>query len=378
LQDSNRRKDEFLATLAHELRNPLAPIRTAAELLGRPGLSPEQLAWCSGVIGRQSATMALLLDDLLDVARITSGRLGLKKAYVTPRSVVESAVETVRHLLEEKRHALELLLPEGLPLLEADPLRAAQILTNLLTNAAKYTDSGGRIRVEARAQGACVRFDVTDNGVGIAREAIGSVFEMFRQVKATLHRAEGGLGIGLALSRGLAELHGGHLEAFSAGLGRGSTFSLTLPASDAAARMAVVESSAQSGPGVAAARLRVLVVDDNVDAATSFAMLLDLEGYAVQIAYGGVEALAIAAVQRPDAVFLDVGMPGLNGYEVVARMRAEAWGREIFIVATTGWGQEEDRRRALAEGFDAHLTKPVDPEAAVGLLRRRWPRRARN
>jgi PAS domain S-box-containing protein len=371
LRQADRRKDEFLATLAHELRNPLAPIRTAAHLLGRAGLDEERIAWCGDLIRRQSQTMAMLLDDLLDVSRITSGRLELRRAYVGARGLVDAAVETARPLIDAKRHALELALPPDLPLLDADPLRVVQILTNLLTNAAKYTDPGGRIRLAAAAAGDQVCFEVSDNGVGIASDQLPDIFEMFRQVKGTLERSEGGLGIGLALTRGLVELHGGRIEAFSDGPGRGARFRVMLPAAvpQAARRGADGEDAGNSAD--APPRRKVLVADDNTDAADSLAVMLEIEGYEVHVAHDGLQALDLAERMRPDAALLDIGMPGVDGYGVASRLRSQAWGGELTLVATTGWGQAEDKRRAMAAGFDEHLTKPVNPESVLRILRER-------
>ncbi len=370
LHRADRRKDEFLATLAHELRNPLAPIRTAAHLLGRAGLDEERIAWCGDLIRRQSQTMAMLLDDLLDVSRITSGRLELRRAHVGVRGLVDAAVETARPLIDAKRHALELALPAQMPLLNADPLRVVQILTNLLTNAAKYTDPGGGIRLAAGANQGQVWFEVSDNGVGIAPDQLPDIFEMFRQVKGTLERSEGGLGIGLALTRGLVELHGGRIQAFSDGPGRGASFRVSLPAAPDASRQAA---HAEDGGGSAdeLPRRKVLVADDNTDAAESLAVVLEIEGYEVHVAHDGLQALDLAERMRPDAALLDIGMPGVDGYGVASRLRSQAWGGELTLVATTGWGQTEDKRRAMAAGFDEHLTKPVNPESVLRILRER-------
>ncbi|AKJ27550.1 chemotaxis protein methyltransferase CheR [Caldimonas brevitalea] len=370
LRQADRRKDEFLATLAHELRNPIAPIRTAAHLLSKPSLGADQIAFCCDLIQRQSKTMALLLDDLLDVSRITSGKLTLRKAYVGIEAVVDAALETARPLLESKRHTLTVSMPEHAPQLDVDPLRVAQVLTNLLTNAAKYTDPGGSIRLEVALQDGRVEFRVIDNGVGIGADMLPSLFEMFHQAPGTLDRAQGGLGIGLALSRGLAELHGGTLDASSPGPGLGATFRLSLPVTAAAVPVTTAGApGAPRGDAVAApTRTRVVVADDNIDAAKTLALLLDLEGYEVHVAHDGMQAVELAARVRPQAAFLDIGMPKLDGYGAAAALRREAWGRDLLLVATTGWGQEDDRRRALAAGFDAHLTKPIDPDAAAALL----------
>jgi two-component system CheB/CheR fusion protein len=372
LHAADRRKDEFVATLAHELRNPLAPIRTAAHLLGRANISPERLAWCGELIRRQSQTMALLLDDLLDVARITSGRLELRRAYVSPASVAASAVETARPLIDSKQHRLEIDVPEDLPLLDVDPLRVAQILTNLLTNAAKYTDPHGLIHIGAHALvDGQVEFEVRDNGVGIAPDVLPSIFEMFRQVQTTMDRSEGGLGIGLALTRGLVQLHGGSIEAHSDGLGRGSRFTVRLPVAQEAPHRAERRSPSRATGAPPPERRTVLVADDNVDAAKALGMMLELEGYDVHVAHDGLHAFDLAQRLQPNAALLDIGMPGLNGYEVATRIRQQAWGDDVALAATTGWGQEEDQRRAMAAGFDWHLTKPVNPAQVLSWLRRR-------
>ena len=373
LREADRRKDEFLATLAHELRNPLAPIRTAAHLLDRPGIPPDRVAWCSDLIRRQSRTMAVLLDDLLDVSRITGGLLDLKRSCVSVRSVVDSAVETAQPLIDARRHVLEVSLPPGLPLIDVDPLRVSQILTNLLTNAAKYTDAGGRLRLEARPAGNEVEFEVSDNGIGIAPESLTDIFKMFRQVHGTADRSGGGLGIGLALTKGLVEMHGGHIEAHSDGLQRGSTFRVRLPAGTEFAQD--MNRGATSGRDTTEGETScsVLVVDDNADAARTLAMVLEVEGYEVHMAHDGVRALDLAERVRPQVALLDIGMPGLDGYRLASRLRTQPWGTTIMLIATTGWGQAEDKRRAVAAGFDAHFTKPVNPEAVLSLLRERLP-----
>ncbi len=365
LQSADRRKDEFLAVLAHELRNPLAPIRTAAHLLSKADLAHDRIVWCGEVIQRQARTMALLLDDLLDVARITSGKLQLKKALVSIGAVVDAALETARPLIDAKRHALDVYMADGSVVFEADPLRIAQVLTNLLTNAAKYTAPGGRIQLNIDASATSIRFEVVDTGLGFAPEMLSSIFEMFQQVKGTLDSAEGGLGIGLALSRGLIELHGGQIEAFSAGLGQGATFRIVLPTGAAASSVPTIEQGPASGSG---SGRRILVADDNKDGAESLAMYLDMMGYEVHVAHDGLHALDLAGRIKPDVAVLDIGMPGLTGYEVAARLRSQAWATGMVLIATTGWGQDEDKRRAAQAGFDAHVTKPIDPDSVLALI----------
>ena len=373
LRAADRRKDEFLATLAHELRNPLAPIRQAAAMASHAGTTPEQVAWCHAVIERQTAHMARLLDDLLDVSRITRGRLEVRPERVALRAIVDAAVETARPAIDSHRHSLQVELPAEVLWLDADALRIAQVLGNLLTNAAKYTAPQGEIRLAAERAGDQVVVRVTDNGIGLAADDLPRIFEMFAQVKPTLDRKESGLGIGLALSKALVELHGGTLEVRSAGLGRGSEFIVRLGL--AAANAPAPESAAGEAPaGAAAARpvrpVRVLLADDNRDACDSLEMLLTLEKHEVRVAYDGTSALAAMAEFRPELALLDIGMPGMNGYELAAKIREQSWGAEIYLVALTGWGQEDDRRRAIDAGFDEHLVKPVDFDEVSALCGR--------
>jgi two-component system CheB/CheR fusion protein len=369
LREADRRKDEFLATLAHELRNPLAPIRSAARILASPRLGERELAWSRDVIGRQVQHMARLLDDLLDISRITRGRFELRRGRVGLAAVVDAAVETARPLLDARRHALRVALPERPVVVDADPVRLAQVLANLLTNAAKYTDPGGHVALEATVEGPDLRIAVRDDGIGLASDALARVFEMFSQVTSALDRSEGGLGIGLALVRGLVELHGGRVHAHSAGPGRGSEFVVTLPLPPEPPPARETAPVAVATPAV---RRRVVVADDNRDAAESLRLLLELAGHEVRVARDGPGALEVAAEFRPDTLLLDIGMPGLNGYEVARRLRAEPWGRDMVLVAITGWGQEQDKELAKAAGFDHHLTKPVDPERFEALLAGRY------
>ncbi len=367
LKEADRRKDEFLATLAHELRNPLAPIRTAAAIAGMPTATPAQVRWSYQLIERQVKHMGLLLDDLLDVSRITRGKLTLHPARVTLREMVHAAIETARPQIEGRRHALEVALPEDELALEADPLRLAQVLSNLLTNAAKYTEPGGRIGVSARRATDLVEITVTDTGMGIAPDQLERVFEMFTQLHPASHLGDGGLGIGLALARGLVELHGGSLEAKSDGIGLGAQFIVRLPLPQLEAAR---QPPAPRAAVVTTASQRILVVDDNVNAADSLATLLRLQGHVVRTAYEGEAALSVAAAFRPDYVLLDLGMPRMDGFEVARRLRAMEHGAGAIIVAITGWGQEADRMRSNAAGFDYHLTKPVGPEVLAEVLQR--------
>ena len=364
LREADHRKDVFLATLAHELRNPLSPIRNAAQMLASEKLGPEQLEWARSVIQRQVKHMALLLDDLLDVARITQGKLELKKQQLALNSVVDSAVEAARPLLDRKRHRFTVALPSEPITLDADPLRLSQVLSNLLTNAAKYTDAGGDISLSGRVEGGRLCLSIKDNGIGIPSESLDSIFAMFSQIESTAARSEGGLGIGLALVNGLVELHGGTVEAKSEGMGQGSEFTVRLP---------VVSSGSVSTPmpdttGAAGIGRRILVADDNQDAADSLAMILEMSGHDVRVARDGRAALSLAQTFRPDTALLDIGMPQLNGYEVARALRQEPWGTRITLIALTGWGQESDRQKAIDAGFDRHLTKPIDPDALESLL----------
>jgi PAS domain S-box-containing protein len=364
LQETDRRKDEFIATLSHELRNPLAPIRTAAKIIASPHLAPDQLERAQMIIERQVTHMALLLDDLLDIARITQGKLRLKKEPVALSDVAEAAMEAARPLLDEKSHHVSVKLPAEAIWLEADPLRLAQILSNLLINAAKYSNPGSHIEVEATHQAGRLSISVKDNGLGLAAESINGIFEMFSQIEGIEGRSEGGLGIGLALVKGLTELHGGTVEARSAGLGQGSEFIVQLPASKNPSLLPRVSNTAHAS----AQRRRVLIVDDNRDAAESLSMLLELSGHEVRVAHLGQTALSLAQSLRPDIALLDIGMPDLSGYEVARALRLEPWATDLQLIALTGWGQDEDRRRALEAGFDYHLTKPVDLDQLQHLM----------
>ncbi len=368
LRDADRRKDEFLATLAHELRNPLAPIRNAAELLRLPKIDDRQREWARDVITRQVKRMGLLLDDLLDVSRITRQRLVLKKERVSLASVVSTAIETVRPMIDAKHHSLQVSLPPAPVEFDADPLRLSQALSNLLHNAAKYTDPGGLIRLNAEAEAGELRITVSDSGIGIDPKVLPTIFEMFAQIDSPIDRAEGGLGIGLALVRGLVALHGGTVEAASAGAGHGSTFIIRLPC----LRIGGHESPAVvGGEGAQTAKApicRILVADDNVDAAESLALVMRMWNHHVCVAHTGAAALEMALTERPQVCILDIGMPGMTGYEVAARIRSQPWGADTVLFALTGWGQSEDVELAKAAGFDEHMTKPVDLVRLAELL----------
>jgi PAS domain S-box-containing protein len=366
LREANRRKDEFLALLAHELRNPLAPIRYALAVNRNSGRTAEQRRQAEEVIERQVTHMSRLLDDLLDVSRITRGTLELKKAPTELSAVIAAAIETARPMLTLKHHMLSVELPEEPVRLDADAVRLAQVFSNLLINAAKYTDQGGHVRLEARREGEDVAVSIRDNGIGIAAEMLPRLFTMFTQASTAATRAEGGLGVGLSLVRGLVTLHGGTVVARSEGPGRGSEFLVHLPTGIAAAERTLRPAPEKHVRGEG---LKILVVDDNRDAADTCAMLLEISGHHVQTAYTGHEALELAESFAPHVVLLDIGLPDLSGYDLAQQVRESPWGRDLTLVAVTGWGQEEDRRRALAAGFDHHLVKPIAAEGLEELLR---------
>lgn len=362
LQESNRRKDEFLATLAHELRNPLAPLRSALEVLHRHP-SPEIVDQMRTMMQRQVSHMVRLVDDLLDVSRISRNMLELRREWSALAPIVAVAVETAQPLIDRAGHRLELRLPAESPLVWVDAARLAQVVANLLNNAAKYTPAGGWIRLEAGIDGEQLWIAVRDNGLGLAPELCDKVFDLFVQAP---HRKESreGLGIGLTLVRRLVELHGGSVAVTSEGEGRGCEFRIVLPrgASRPAPRDAAAAPRTLPSPG-----LRVLVVDDNRDAAIALASLLEAEGLAVRIAHSGREAIESAACETPDAVILDLGMPDVDGYEAATRIR-DALAPPPLLIAVSGWGQDEDRRRSAAAGFDHHLVKPADGAAILEAL----------
>jgi PAS domain S-box-containing protein len=369
LRETDQRKDEFLATLAHELRNPLAPIRQATIISMSPGASDEQKQWSHEVITRQVRHMSLLLDDLLDISRITRGTLELRTEMADLAEVVEAAIETSRPVIDSKLHSLQLDLPAEPTHFAADPLRLAQVLSHLLTNAAKYTDPRGRIQVRATADDRNVEISVTDSGVGLTQDALSAVFTMFSQVRSTQDRSEGGLGIGLALSKGVVELHGGTIEARSAGPGKGSEFIVRLPRRTVAGSLAPTTATAPAQGH----KQRVLIADDNRDAADSISMLLQMAGHEVTVAYDGQQALESIETLRPEVALLDIGMPGLDGFEVARRVRLDARITNTLLIAVTGWGQASDKARALAAGFDLHFTKPVEPATLIELLGKKLP-----
>ncbi len=358
LKEADRRKDEFLALLAHELRNPLAPIRTGVELMRLAGNDPAIVEEVRTTMERQSQQMVRLIDDLLDVSRITRGTLELRKSRVELSAVVESAVETVGPIIREMGHELHVDLPKQPIVAEGDPARLSQVISNLLNNAAKYMPRGGRIDLSAKRHRSTVTISVKDQGIGIAPEMINRIFDMFIQVDDSLDRAQGGLGIGLTLVKRLVEMHGGTVKARSAGVNQGSEFTVRLPI--------VVELLGQphesNGQHVApSGKRRVLIVDDNESAAHVLGMLLKALGNEVQTAFDAIYAIELAEHFRPDVVLLDLGMPKMNGYEAARHIRSQPWGKTMVLAALTGWGQEDDKRRTREAGFDHHFVKPVDP-----------------
>ncbi len=324
------------------------------------------------MISRQVHHMSLLLEDLLDISRITRGTLALRTEMIELSDVVQAAVEAARPTIDAKRHVFSMDMPAETVRFLGDPLRLAQVLSNLLTNAAKYTDPEGRVRLRAACTTETITLSVTDTGVGISADAITGVFGMFSQVTSSRDRSEGGLGIGLALAKGLVELHGGEIEARSAGPGHGSEFTVRLPLRSASvvARKQTISSSSPRPVS-----RRVLIADDNRDAAESLAMLLRMDGHDVKVVHSGKEALAAFSVMQPEVALLDVGMPELNGYEVARRVRQGSLGRAVILIAVTGWGQDKDKAQALAAGFNHHFTKPIEPDRLRDLL---GPERLRN
>jgi signal transduction histidine kinase/CheY-like chemotaxis protein len=370
LREADRRKDEFLATLAHELRNPLAPIRNAVRLLEAPEATERDRHWSREVIARQVQRMALLLDDLLEVSRITRGRVELKREQVELAALASAAIETARPLIDAKQQMLELVLPEDPLNIFADPLRLSQALSNLLMNAAKYTAAGGCIKMRAALESDALTLSVSDTGVGFDEAVVPKMFEMFSQIHTGVDRAEGGLGIGLALAKGLIDLHGGTVSATSPGPGRGGEFTIRLPRSVVVMRDPVSEGAVPMPKSPRPSRLKVLVADDNQDAADGLAILLRMSDYEVHVAHSGADALIIAAREQPKAAILDIGMPGVTGYEVAQNIRQQRWGRDALLLAVTGWGHQSDIEKTRAAGFDHHLTKPVAPGIVENLLKR--------
>jgi PAS domain S-box-containing protein len=368
LKQADRIKDEFLATLSHELRNPLVPIRNAAQLLKLAELPDADARWSRDVIERQVFIIARLLDDLLDVSRITRGKLELRREIVALSSIVDSAVETSKPLIDTAGVKLHLAVPSEPIFVDADPVRIAQVLSNLLNNASRYTDRGGEIWLTLKSDGKEASISVKDTGIGIEADVLPGIFEMFSQAKPALERSRGGLGIGLALVRGVVELHSGKIQAKSEGSGRGSEFIVTLPTVAAPSPSNNDKSAPDSSQTTREAKCRVLVAEDNADAAESLVRLLRLNGHDVQAAYDGRQAIAEAEKFKPTVALLDIGLPDLTGYDVARHVRSQDWGKEMVLVALTGWGQEEDKRRTREAGFDQHIVKPVDPMLLLKML----------
>lgn len=368
LGDAVRTKDHFLAVLSHELRNPLAALSTGLQLLKLARPDPAVAEGSRAMMERQVKQLVRLVDDLLDVSRITTGKLALRKERVDLAAVLAAAVEASRPVIDGGGHELTITLPPDPVRLDADPVRLAQVFLNLLTNAAKYSEPGGRIRLSAVRDGGEVVVHVRDAGIGIPAAALPHIFEVFVQVDSEWRRAQGGMGIGLSLVKEFVELHGGRVEAHSGGPGKGSEFVVRLPAEAVSPATAPPAVATEGPPGPMGSRRRILVVDDNRDAADSLAMLLGIMGHEVRTAYDGAAGVAAAADFRPELILLDLGMPKMGGCEAARRIRAEEWGHEPLLVALTGWGADDDRRQTDAAGFDRHLVKPVDPNTLARMI----------
>jgi PAS domain S-box-containing protein len=362
LSEADRHKNEFLAMLAHELRNPLAPICNALQIMRLTGGNGE----AAEMLGRQVGQMVRLVDDLLDVSRISRGKIELRKGRIELASAVHHAVEAARPLIASMGQELTVTLPREPIYLNADPTRLAQVVGNLVNNACKYTERGGRIRLTVEREGEQAVMAIRDNGIGIAADQLPLIFDMFSQVRGPLLGSQGGLGIGLTLVKRLVEMHDGTVEAHSAGVGHGSEFVVRLPITAAAPEPPPPQPTA--GEPTTPTTRRILVVDDNPDTATSLATLLQLTGNETHVAHDGLEAVAAAAAFRPDIVLLDIGLPKMNGFEAARKIREQPWGRTMVLVALTGWGQEEDRRESSEAGFNGHMVKPVDFAALTKLL----------
>jgi len=365
LREADRRKDEFLAMLAHELRNPLASISNAVQVVKRSD-ADEHREWSREVVENQLAHLSRLIDDLLDVSRITRGKIQLRKDQINVIPILEHALESVRPLVEERRHELSASFDHGL-WVQADPTRLEQVAVNLLTNAAKYTQNEGHIRLTARREGDAIAIAVKDDGVGIPPEKLPQMFEMFAQGDRSLARSEGGLGIGLTLVKTLTELHGGSITATSEGAGKGCEFVVRLPAITPPISKPDARKPARQPEGRSS---RILVIDDNIDTARGLGRLLRLLGHEVATSHDGPAALEAAREHRPEFVLLDIGLPGMDGYEVARRLRQDEGCKDAVLVAISGYGQDEDRRRSKQAGIDHHLVKPIDHDALVTLLAR--------
>jgi signal transduction histidine kinase len=376
LKEADRHKDEFLAMLAHELRNPLAPIHNAVQLMHRRSFTDPQLAWSRDVIGRQLGHLTRLVDDLLDVSRITRGKINLNKEVIELETLMTRTVETVQPLIDERGHTLTVDVPKGMLAVLGDPTRLVQAIGNVLSNAAKYTERGGRITLAAAESDSELVIRVRDNGIGIPADLMPMIFNLFTQLDRTSGAAQSGLGIGLALVQRLVEMHGGSVTARSDGLGHGSEFVIRLPlfirerieSGQPLQQLSALEQSMTNADLTTRTQRRILVADDNNDALESLATLLQLSGHEVYTASNGAVALESAEQHRPEVALLDIGMPKLDGYEVARRIRAQPWGQRITLVALTGWGQDSDRKRSQEAGFDSHLVKPLDLDKLTELL----------
>jgi signal transduction histidine kinase len=368
LRQADRHKDEFLAMLAHELRNPLAPIRNAVHLMRMKALQDPQMCLARDVIERQLSQLTRLVDDLLDVSRITRGKINLTRQPLKVSELIARAVETVEPIIQGRSQVLTVELPEQPPVVDGDCMRLTQAIANVLGNAAKYTDTGGSIVLQVCARARDVEIRVRDTGIGIPAEVLPKIFDLFTQLDQRMERPQSGLGIGLALVRRLVEMHGGSVSAHSEGAGRGSEFVICLPLMTPAVLPAVGDQLTAECQAARPQHRRILVADDNLDALESLAALLALNGHEVHRAQDGAAALQAAMRHRPEVIFLDIGMPQMDGYEVARRIRAHEWGKELLLIAVTGWGQESDRQRSFAAGFDFHLVKPVDLEKLNQLL----------
>ena len=365
LKEADRSKNEFLATLAHELRNPLAPIRAAVKTLQIKSPTPESQA-ALDVIERQTRQMTRLIDDLLDVARITSNKLELRREQIELRDVLKAAVETSRPLIEQGGHKLTVRSPSAPIHIDGDPVRLAQVVSNLLNNAAKYTERGGRIWLTATRKGNDAVIKVRDTGIGISAEVMPQIFQMFAQADRAINGSAGGLGIGLTLVKRLIEMHGGTITAQSEGRGKGSEFIMRVPTTSAC--VSQPEIPTEEATTETSKPIRILVVDDNQDSADSLGLLLQLLGNEVRIAHDGLAGVNLANEFQPRVVLLDIGLPTLNGFEAAERIRQQPWGKEAVMIAVTGWGETVDRQRSKKAGFDYHLVKPVDPDVLTRLL----------
>jgi CheY-like chemotaxis protein/nitrogen-specific signal transduction histidine kinase len=365
LADLHRRKDEFLAMLSHELRNPLAPILNATHLLSLQKDENHIQQQARTIIERQVGQLAHLVDDLLDISRVTTGKIRLHEEETDLRGILERAIEATRPLIEQRKHELTVTLPPDPIWLRADATRIEQVVVNLLNNAAKYTDEGGHIWLTADREGDFALLRVRDNGIGIGPELIPHIFDLFSQGNRTLERAQGGLGIGLTLVQKIVELHRGSVEAQSRGAGKGTEFTVRLPMVVSASMKESMASQTVLPPSQTA---RVLIVDDNVDAADSIAMILRLSGHDVQVAYSGQSALETAAQYQPNIIFLDIGLPEIDGYEIARRLRQRPPSKDVWLIAMTGYGQDSDRQQSQEAGFDYHLVKPVNTQELEQLV----------